>query len=1283
MEPLGRRSFLLLCAFCAAAAGLGSAQTSTTGVISGAVTDISGAVVPGASVEVENLGTGVRQKQVTNASGQYVFSNLAPGQYRLTAMQDGFRTATLPEIRVEVTKAYAHNFILEVGQLTEQVEVVATQEGLQIADSTVGNVLAGKSLLLLPTFTRQANELLIVQPGVSPQGSVTGSRRDQNAFTLDGIDVSNNWGDPGTFGYLGLESVEEFRVGVANPNASFARAAGGQVSIITRRGSNELHGALFWYHQNDNLNANSWTNNRNRIREAELKDNRFGFRVGGPIRRNRTFFFLNHDARRFPRSTEFSRLVPTDSLRQGILRFRDAAGSINSYPLATSRACGVGGADPCDPRGLGLSPAMSNLWSQLPPANDLSQGDGLNTVGYQGTARSFVNVNFIHGRIDHHLNDNWRIEASARYYRELARDATQLSIANGNPSALRDTPIRQNFENIALNGIITPSLTAEFRFGRARQRWTWDTLRPSQAAAQLGIPGTNTPDGFVAIDAGALGGTQNLLAEPIDLGRLAARAKLWDLTNYQWNADLNWIAGNHTVQFGSHIRNLPARQTSDDKGNALTSLIATIDADLGALRLPGSVQPPPCGPNRQSNCLLAADSQLYNRLYASALGLTDNVGVLLVRDGNFDPMPFGNVVESDTYGTWNPEFYVQDVWRVRPSLTVTVGLNYSFQTPPKERLGRFTIASFADTGAFVNAGDFLNAKRIAAERGQILNPNFGFVPVGAAGREVFDVDWGNIGPRAGMAWNPSFTSGLLGKVFGDHKTVIRGGFGIVYDRINSIQSVLLPSLGVGPGQALAANVPPCSATGSGGPGCDPSSSNPAVSVFRAGQDGVMPRPEIPPKSIPMVPLACTTGNASCLFPDQSSVQVDPSIKNGRNYGIDLSWQRELPRDMVLETAFVGRFARRLQQSVSLSQAPIMQLDPGSGQTFAQAFDNVATALRAGRNVDPQPWFENQVPGGTAALTAAARSNFINGDVNSVFLAADLRRMSAGMEAFNNYQSRRLALRASVGESNYTALLVTLRKRMSYGLVYDLNYTFSRSLDQVGTLQNSGGMVPNSFDLDAEYGPSDFDLTHMFNSRWLYELPFRSSSRALNRFFGGWHVSGVFTARSGAPLIVQQGEQVWGGGFTSVSPIGAIPTSDPSSFGSGVNRGVVGSGGTGVTSDPAAGGSGLNLFANPEGVFSSFRSVLISRDGRSGRANPIRGLPFWNLDLSIGKQTRVSEKVGFLISADFFNVFNNVNFANPSMSLTNRRGFGVITNQFVPSDRIAGSRAIQLALRVEF
>ncbi len=1263
------------------------AQTATTAVLSGVVKDPSSALIPGATVELLEVGTKVLRQQTTGSTGQFFFPSLPPGQYELKVTAPGFRTATIHDLRVEVARSYTQEVTLEIGAVTETVAVVAEARAeLQTVDATVGNVLSGRSLPILPTFTRQANELLTLQPGVTPDGQVTGARNDQTTFALDGIDVTNqSVGGLGTYVYLGIESVEEFRVGVANPNASFGRGAGGQVSIIGRRGSNELRGALFWYHQNDNLNANTWTNNRNRIRKPELKDNRFGFRLGGPALPDRIFFFTNYDGRRFPRSSDISRLVPTESLRRGELRFRDAAGNINTYPLATSRLCGPSGDQPCDPRGLGLSPAIAKLWSLLPQGNDPSLGDGLNTIGFRATVQHPIESDFSMGRLDFNLTDNWRLDGAFRYFREMNRASDQLSIINGNVRSVRQFPLRQNMVNVGLTGAFRPNLTAEFRFGWVRMRSATDSLRPNEAAKILGIPETNTPDGFVALDQGALEGTYALLAEPIDVGTQVARKQANDNRVFQWNADLNWVRTRHSFQFGTHIRHLPTKHLRDDKVlGALGALVAQIDSDFGAIRLPSSIAPPTCGSGRTTYCLQAADVRQWNRLYASALGIVDNVSIMAVRDGQFKPLPYGTLLESDTKRIWGPEFYFQDVWRLRPSLTVTLGVNWGWQSPPKERLGRYTLQILKDTGEFVSAQAFLEARKQAAQQGKIFNPDFAFLPVGAAGgRDVFEIDWNNVAPRASAAWNPSFTKGWLGKLFGDRRTVLRGGFGMLYDRQNTVQSVIIPSLGVAFAQTINVSAPTCNATGQGGRGCNPNDPNQAVSGFRVGQDGVIPRPVVPEQSIPVSPPWCKTGSAACLFPEILSFQVDPRMRVGENYSLDFTVQRELLGDMLLEVGYAARYARKLPQSMNLGQVPYMHVDLASGQTFAQAFDAVATALRAGATPTPQPWFENQVPGGTAALVAAARSNFINGDLNALFLTLDLRRMAQGLPPFNNYMSRTLFLRSGLGISNYNALLVTLRRRMSRGLAYDVSYTFSRSLDQVGYWQNAASVMPNNFDLNAEYGPSAFDTTHMMTGYWLYQLPFRASNGLLNALIGGWEISGIFTARSGEPLVVTQGSQVWGGSLFLGFSSGAIPTVNPLSFGNSVHRNVAGSRDVGTNGDPTRGGSGLNLFRDPESVFKSFRRVLISQDGRSGRANPLRGLPRWNLDTSLAKRVRITERVNARASFDFFNLFNKVDFVNPSLDLNNSRAFGVLSTQFTPPNRFAGSRWIQAGFRVEF
>jgi hypothetical protein len=1293
------------------------AQTATTGAIVGSVTDRNGAALGGAEIEIVNTATNQTIKIATNEDGQYIFPAVLPGEYNISCVKSGFSKASVSRFKVDVAKSYTVNLTMEVGEVQQTVEVTATAGvELQTTDSTVGNVIAGKDMPLLPALTRQANELIRLQPLSTPTGEIAGSRNDQTTITLDGIDISNqNTGGIATVVPIPIDGIEEFRVGVANPNASFGRGGGGQVSVISRRGTNQYHGLLFGYHQNDNLNAATWTAKRtiaqnvtdpaqrHKLQEPELKDNRFGFRFGGPVWpwKDKAFFFLNYEGRRFPRTSQVLRIVPTESLRQGILRFRDASGAVVSYDLKTSRLCGPAGDQPCDPRGIGLSPVVSSLFGQLPAGNDPASGDGLNTTGFRGIVTNPLNNNFYNARVDYNVTERWRADVAFRYFGQLAAGNNLVDIRGGNVVSREQTPTRQNMIAAGLSGLITNSLTGEFRFGYVRTRVAADRFRPNASAASLAIAGTETGlssgQSHVALDIGARGGQNSILSEPVDVDTQVARKQADDNRNIQWNADLNWVRGNHTWQFGSHVRWLPTHHLRDDKVlGALGALVAQIDSDLGAFSLPNTVRPPTCSATVTTNCLPAGDVQRWNRTMAGALGLVDNVSVLAVRDGELKPLPFGETLESDTK-LWAPEFYWQDVWRIRPSLTLTYGLNYGWQTPPKERLGRQSIQVDGTSLTPQTASEYLRQREEAARNGQIYNPPIAFLPVNEAKRNVFDIDWNNVGYRAAVSWNPSSGggNGWLGALFGDRKTVIRGGYSLLYDRQNTIQSVVIPTLGVAFAQTINVTAPLCSASGTAGAGCDAASSNPALRVFRVGVDGRIPLPTVPNLTVPVSPFWGRNASGSLtLFPEILSFQLDPKIKVGENHAINLTWQRELPQNMLLEVGYIGRYADKLPQSASFGQAPYMFKDNASGQTFAQAFDAVAGELRRGvaaASVTPQAWFENQVPGGggTRVLAAAQSSNFINGNINQIFLNIDQRRMLAGIQPFNNYLAQTLFLRSSIGQSNYNALFVTLNKRMSKGLTTTLNYTFSRSLDQFGVVQNAANVIPNSFDLDAEYGPSPFDTTHIFNGIFRYDLPFGrgrffgTSNAVVDKIVGGWYLSGIYTARSGDALTVVQGAGVWGGSLFLGFNSGAIPTVDPNSFGNSVNNGVNGSNNIGTNGAPVSGGTGLNLFGNPEQVFNSFRRVELSRDGRAGRANPLRGPSRWNVDLSMGKTTTIKEDFKVTFLADFFNAFNNVIFANPTLDLNNSRAFGVLTGQLVPADRTAGSRWIQLGLRIEF
>jgi len=1337
---------VLVCVFLAFPATM-LGQTASSAVVLGTVTDATQAVVPGAEVTLTDLGTNLARSTETNAAGYYIFVNVMPGFYKVTVTAQGFRQATVPSLKVEVAKSYSLNFSLEVGAVTETVEVQATTAAeLQTTDSTVGNVITKNQLGKIPTVTRLANEILMNQPLVTPFGEVAGARSDQSTFALDGIDITNqSVGGTGTYTRMPVDSLEEFRVSVANPNASFGRGAGGQVSAVTRRGANDYHGFASWYHQNDNLNATRWESNRTlgfiggvpisdptvrkKRQKPEEKDNRFNFAASGPIVKQKTFFFAMYEGRRRPGNASDDRLVPlgindppvgVPKLREGVLRFRDGTGAVVSYNMATSTLCGSAGTTACDPRGLGLSPAISGVWSFLPAPNNFSLGDGFNTAGFSFIAKVPLEDNFYRARIDHNFTDKWQVNAVMTYYGFVQTTGAtggvnQFSIINGDVQAPRTSDDRQHNLTANLTGQFSPTLTGRFDVGYVRVKPSVSPIRPDAAASALAIPGTATAGGtFVGLDLGALGGTQSLLGEPIDLNTQVARKQDNDNRIYQYNAELTWVRGRHTWNFGTRLRNLHTLHRRDDKVlGALGALVAQLDSEVGGvIRVPATHRPPTCGGAVTTNCLLSADVQQWSRLLSSTLGLIDNISVLMVRDGAFNPLPFGDLLVSDTK-LWATEFYFQDSWRMTSSFTLTYGLNYGWQLPPTEKLGRYSImcsidASTGNCDEFLGARSFLLAREAAARGARIFNPQFGFAPVDFSGRSgVFDIDWNNIAPRLAMAWNPSFTGGFLAKLFGDRKTVIRGGYGLVFDRQNTVQSVIVPSLGVAFAQTINVNGPQCNSTGAGGVGCTPGDADPLLSIFRVGRDGAVPAPVIPVQGIPVSPFWGPTtpcplpgpppspcpSSSIRRFPEVLSFQVDPFIKVGENHSMDLTWQRELPGNVLLEIGYAGRIARNLPQSMNFGQVPYMFPETTSGQTFAQAYDNVALALRAGTpaaSLGAQPWFEAFIPSLSCVVSgvpttctrwvaATNGSSFVNGNINSLWASIDLARMQNGLTPFNNYMAQTLFLRSSTGRSNYHALFVSAQKRLSHGLTFQANYTWAKSLDQLGAIQNAASVMPNNFDLNAEYGPSPFNITHILNTNWTYDLPFKPASGLMRKLAGGWYVAGSFEVRSGDALCVAQGSQVWGGslflGFTSC----AIPLVDPDTFSSDVQNPVIPTGVIGQNSNPnpPVNGTGLNMFSDPAAVFNSFRRVLLSQDGRAGRANPLEGLGRWNMDLRVGKEITVTETTLVRLDFDFFNIFNNVNFNNPSLSLLSQTAFGVITSQN------NNPRRIQVGLRVEF
>ena len=1262
-------------------------QTAATATVSGVVSDASEAVVPGAKVVLLDKATGLARTQETSSTGQYIFANVLPGNDTITVTMKGFIQAEV-QLSVEIAKSYNINATLKVGAATEVVEVTAGAGAeLQTFDATVGNVVQGEEMVRLPNVNRSAMVYYDLQPLVAPtyrtgginqvnsQATVAGSRSDQTTFTVDGIDATDNLIGGGVKPDsanvvdspvpLTSDSVQEFGVGTTNSNASYGRGAGGQFTFITKRGTNALHGALYEYLQNNDLNANTWDRNRVGIPNPKLEDNRFGGAVGGPIWKNHTFIFGNYEGRRFPQSSTISRIVPTDSLRAGTLRFRDASGIVRDYPLATSTSCGSGNTSACDPRGLGLNPVVSALWSHLPKGNDSTVGDGLNTIGFRSTVSTPSSSNYGIGRLDHYFTDNWHFMGSVRYSEATSLLNSQVDLGGllkgdtlGQPAALHGESAQPHYFVAGLTGQIKPTLTNDLRFGYLRDWWWFPGVLPFPQVP--GIAGAME----VAGGASASGG---LLDGPVDMNTLVARTQGANAKSYQIRDDLSWSKRHHLFQFGGDFRRITTYHYRNDKViGSITALDIELDA-AGAVTIPAENRPPDCSVTVTTFCLAAGDATRWNRLFAGTTGMIDNTNVLVTRDRNLNPLPLGSPLEANTYQN-AVDFYFSDAWRIRPSLTITGGLNYQIQFAPVDSLGRTAFMIDDATGQTLTSTDYLNSARQAALQGNIYNPALAWLPsTKTSQKAVFNTDYGNVGPRIAAAWTPPFKNSLWQHLFGGKGgSVFRAGYSITYDRMNTVWSVLEPMLGPTFAQTLNCRGPIIG-------GSCANSSNP-TDAYRIGIDGPGIVPAAPAVSSPLV--------VATPYGETFAYQPDPIIGTGHAHHIDFTIQRQLSSTMIVELGYVGTIARNMREVNDITSAPYFYKDKASGQTFAAAYDNVANQLRAGTlpsAVTPQPWFENQIgPGGTVTLATQDGSDFTAGLLRTLWQAMQFLLP----QPITNLQVQRIWSGTDGGYSNYHAFFATLRKRPSKGLTFALNYTLAKSLDDIGAVQNYPLEASSSFDHSIDYGPSFFDHRHVVTANWVYELPFGRGTRfstgnqPLNKAIGGWYFSGIFKAASGLPLTVAESNQAWGGGDTlGLVVSGAIPINKPD-FGNSVHSGVPGSGGVGTNGDPATGGSGLNIFADPQAVLADFRPIQVSKDRRSARG-VLRGFPYWNFDLSLAKRTLVTERVAFLFSADFLNAFNHVVFNDPTLSMQDPASFGVISSQ------ANNPRAIQFGLRLEF
>jgi hypothetical protein len=1308
---LPERFFFALIALLLAFATQCFAQSGTTS-LRGTISDPTGAVVPSASLTLSSTEIGVTLTAQADKNGYYQFLEVRPSTYVLTVNAPGFAPFRQSGLVLLVSTPATSDIQLQVAAGATTVEVQASSQTVNTEDATLGNTFDSRQILALPFEGRDAAGVLSLQPGVTyvgtnvnanidtRNGALNGGRSDQANITLDGVD--NNQQSTGT-AFQGavrstLDSIEEFRVTTIGDNADQGRSSGGQVTLVTKSGTNTFHGSLYEQNRPTVTAANDWFN-----KQAELSSglpnvpgkiirNTFGGSIGGPIKKDRLFFFGTYEGQRLAENQQEQRNVPSANLRDGVI----------FYPCATPSACpgntvqgltqswtapagayAVGptqlaqmdalctGLGTC-PNGAGVNPFVANakgggLFQQFPMPNSqaCSNADGFNISCLSFSAPNPTRLNTSIAKLDYNLN----------------RSGTQRLFLRGNyqddttdqpPEYPGQPPInilRNTSKAIAAgyNAVISNTLINNLRFGLTRE-----------SQLQQGIEnGPNVTFRYfddLHPSVGTLSPSQSFTQN-------------FQIPVYNWLDDVSWTKGKHTLQFGTNLRRITNTRATDaaniNYASTNPNYLALQPAGGGGTLDPSCQTDQAAGVTPPAFCTWnfpAVDpnnANPYNYAVGNLLGVIAEVTGQYNRTAQNVQIPQGALVPKN-FRSWESDFYFQDVWHVKPTLTLTVGLRYTLLQPVYDLNGN-------QVSPDQSLSNFVSQRAAAMNQGETFDETITYSPSGQAnGKKPFwPWDYKDLGPRIAFAYAPNATDGLLGSLFGGSgKTSIRGGFGIVYDHFGTALVDTFDQHGAFGLNTVVSNPASIQTIDGGaryaGPGIIPTSS----------LDGVLLQPA-PTGPFPYTPPVSTLGNPL----QQITWGFDDGLRTPYAETIDFSVTRELPGGLTFEAAYVGRFGHRLLQQRDLAM-PLDIKDPKSGVDYfaaATAFAKLANANTPVSQVQPIAYWQDLFPtaaNGALSATQAMYQLFLQNWGPSTFGASNFVNIfdsfcqpacaslnGAPPQPYEFYNTEFSALYAwsSMGNSSYNAGQFMLRSRNMHGLQFDFNYVYSKSLD-VGSdaerVPTYGGLsaIINTWDPNQLRGPSDYDTRHQINSNWVYDLPFGRGkwighdwNRAVNTFLGGWQLAGIYRWTSGFPFSIDAG-----GTYNTNFEI----------EGKAVQTGAVDQKLTYVNGQPYAFNIGN---ASPSAYWNSV--LRLPYPGESGTRNNFRGQGFFGIDAGLNKTFSLTERQSLRFSAYAYNITNSVRF--DAATLTNNSAFTNPTTIGLYSGTLTKPRVMEFALRYAF
>lgn len=1223
---------------------------SATSSLRGTVVDPSGSVVAGASVTITDPGRGFSRSEKTDSNGAYGFLQLPPSTYSVQVTATGFGTLKQEGLVLLVNTPTTLNLTLQIQAQTTSIEVRADVQMLNTEDATLGQAVNVQQIESLPFEGRDPSGILSLQPGVSflgnstsidqdadsRSGAVNGARSDQTNLTIDGVDDNDQVKGYAFQGALRatLDSLEEFRVTTSNANADAGRSSGAQVVMVTKSGTNQFHGTLYEFNRPQFGAANDWFNKQAEERAGlpnypgKFVRNTFGASVGGPIRRDRLFFFATYEGQRTQENTQVTRAVPSADMRQGIVHYLSCGPDITCgngtvTPTAvTLTPSQIATMDPnCSglgtcPQGPGVNNAMLAVLQGFPLPNT-SVGDGFNVFNYSFNAPAPGKLDTYIVKLDYQLtaNGNHRIFLRGN----LQNDHISGTGSDGPqfPGDLSNLAELNNSKGIAAGytALLRPKVINNFRYGFIRQ---------GVDAAGL------SSQAYVAI-----------LTDPRGFTRSTSRiVPVHNLVD-----DVIWTKGKHTIQFGGNFR-IVNNQSS-------TNANSFIDAAINLTHLPTS------GLANKDTSLdpakfgFPAVALSYENPYDTAMG--NVVGIIPEVIANYNRDKTGAVLPEGApvarhFRSHESEFYLQDSWQVTRNLTVIGGLRYTLLQPPYETNGN----QVAPTIGF---SDFFDKRAAAMLAGQTYNPVVSYDLAGQAnGRPpLWGWDYKDVAPRLGFAWSPGWNNGFL-RAFsgGAGKTSIRGGYGIYYDHFGEGVISAFDQQGSF-GMNTVEQTPIGQVT---------VDTAPRFTGLTTIPTSLIPAP--PTGGFPYTPPTSVVDGGS-----QISWAADNRLKTPYSHGVDFSITRELPAHLVFEAAYVGRFARRLLQQEDLAM-PLDIVDLKSKTdyfTAATMLSKLAQAQTNIKNVTPIPYWENIFPTGVGANLANLGLTCANGttgpgamtiagsatqamyalyacnlhnETNALYSAdlfcnpacATLNGVTQPNQFFDGQWSSLLAWR-TIGTSSYNAGQFTLRGRLP-NLLFDFNYTLSKSTDlgsdaeRVSRFASGNGFddeIVNSWSPAQMRGLSGFDTTHQLNANWIYNLPFGEGQwfgsgigKIANQFVGNWRFIGLMHWTSGFPYGVENGNN-WP---TNWEVLGKAVLSGTKPV-------------TGTFIDSAG---NPNIFQDPASAIKQFRFAY---PGESGQRNDIRGPGFFGIDVGLGKSWKFTEAQTLEFRAEAFNVTNSVRF----------------------------------------